>query len=152
MTEAEWDHMIANSADEELLAHIYSLPDEDVIEYCWWADGEICNGGFRQYYSNSIFDALKHASYLEELGEQQMAEIVKKSLLLFPNGEQPKRLESEEPIFNRVDTLLGGNKSAFEDLEDQYYASNGGFESSCAAYVRKHPDHYYQLCGKKSAY
>ena len=141
----EWNQIVTTGGDEEIMMNFDYLPDEDIISVIQYADGEICNGGFFQYYSNGIFDAKQHCEYLLLVGLPSLAQIVQQSLEVFPGGLQPKRSPQDvNPIDKQVLALVG-SKSRFDDLDSAYYADCELIFGACANWVRQNPDHYWQV-------
>lgn len=140
----KWEQLVANGSDEKLFAALPELEDDDPISLVLYADSEICNGGFFQYYSNGIFDVQEHIRALELLGLDPFAELVRESLAVFPNGIQPKRGEEVNPIEDEVASLIGG-KDKFHLLDDVYFELTKGLVPGVVAYVRRNSDHYWKL-------
>ncbi|HLO98405.1 MAG TPA: DUF4375 domain-containing protein [Fimbriimonas sp.] len=140
----KWDQLVASGSDEDLFAALPELDDEDPISLVLYADSEICNGGFFQYYSNGIFDVQEHVRALELVGLEPFAELVRESLAIFPNGIQPHRGDSEYPIEDEVARLIGG-KNKFDELDDRYFVLTENLIPGVVAYVRRNSDHYWKM-------
>ena len=149
MTRSEWDTHLATASDEVILYLVCDLPDEDILPEALYANSEICNGGFFQYYSNSIFNTTKHIADLRELGLDELANIVQRSLDCFPNSEQPIRQETDfNPISDRV-LILIGTRERFDKLEEEYYRICDGVEAACIRYFRGHSGEYWKILGEE---
>ena len=131
-----------------MLDSITDLPDDDPIEYVRYADSEICNGGFFQYYSNAIFDAQQHVALLRQLDRKDLADIVEQSINVFPEGLQPVRTQNDfGPISDKVLGLIG-IESKFDSLEREYYNLCPNLEITFANWIRKNSEHYWALIQK----
>ena len=148
MTRSEWDVKIETASDPEILDMIMGVLDGEIMSEALYADNEICNGGFFQYYSNSIFDARKHISDLRKLDQSDLADLVQRSLNCFPNAEQPRRLETDlAPISDRVLSLVG-SKDCFTEIEGEYYRICKGLEAAIIRYFRAHSGEYWSKLGE----
>ena len=150
MLRSEWDELIESGSDQDVLDLQWDLPDDDIIALTLYANNEICNGGFFQYYSNAIFDAKLHIQHLHDLGLNEIAATVQASLDCFPQSEQPIRSESDiNPIDIRVLELIG-SKDRFDALETEYYRLCDGHEAAFAQYMRKNSERYWNSIGEIS--
>ena len=132
-------------SDEELLDALPHLGDDDIIGYVSYANSDICNGGFFQYYSNAIFDAKKHIEFLKQLEMFEMADLVQQSLNIFPESIQQVRKDVDiEPIDEIVLELIG-DKDCFEKIERRYFEICFAMTPYLANWVRKH---YWQFFEK----
>ncbi|MBS1700203.1 MAG: DUF4375 domain-containing protein [Armatimonadetes bacterium] len=152
LSRAEWDRLLKSGSDVDLIGVFSELPEDNMIGFVLYADGEICNGGFFQYYSNGIFSAREHIHHLQQLGLNQLADVVQQTLNLFPDSVQPVRLESDlVPIDDRILQLLG-DRSCLDNLNIDYFEVNGTnskgptlVEVACAKHIRDHADEYWDL-------
>ena len=145
MTKIEWDLLVESGSDDDLMYALTDLPDDDLVEFVRYADAEICNGGFFQYFSNGIFDANKHKQFLIDIGLYDLAQVIQDSLDVFPDGVQPIRLpDCIEPIDDKVLELVR-EKGRFDEFDKQYYAKNSQIEPAMANWVRKNSNHYWEL-------
>ena len=136
---------MAIASDDEVRDLIWDVPEEDILSETYYADNEIRNGGFFQYYSNSIFDAKKHIADLRKLDFIDLADIVQRSLDCFPNSEQPRRFESDiYPISDRVLSLIG-SRDCFYGLEDEYYRICDKLDAHFIRYLRTHSEDYWKI-------
>ena len=107
-----------------------------------YASNEICNGGFFQFYGNGIFVPELIVSQLERIGAQELANAVRQSMALFPEGKPLVRTAEElEPIDDKL-LALGLTRDSFDEMESVWYAKCGELEDLCLAYVRANPDLY----------
>ena len=144
MTYEKWTELIRSGSDEDLLGTLLELDEEDIISYVSYANNEICNGGFFQYYSNAIFDAKKHIEFLHKLEMNVMADLLQQSLNIFPDSIQPVRKEDDlEPIDEIVLQAIG-SKDRFHDIESQYYKICFSLDTPFADWIRKNSDYYWQ--------
>jgi hypothetical protein len=150
MLRSVWDELIESGSDQDVLELQWDLPDDDIITLTLYANNEICNGGFFQYYSNAIFDAKLHIQHLHELGLHEIAALVQASLDCFPQSEQPIRSDSDmNPIEARVLELIG-SKNRFDALETEYFRLCERHEAAFVQYIRDNSESYWNSVGEIS--
>ena len=149
MLRSDWDDLIETGSDQKILELVWDIPDDDIIAITSYANNEICNGGFFQYYSNAIFDAKLHIQHLHDLGLNEIATIVQRSLDCFPQSMQPLRSKSDtDPIESKVLELIG-SKDRFGELESEYFRLCEAHESAFAQYFRNNSVSYWNLVGEE---
>jgi hypothetical protein len=82
-------------------------------------EGEVNNGGFHQYFYNSAGDnTAETIPAVEAIGALHMADILRRAAAKFPGGMPLAER------FARQDVLLElfPNSTAFEDLDNEFYA------------------------------
>lgn len=151
MTRPEFSQLVSSGSDEDLVDSIFHLLPEyeeddghfegDVIRVAQYANAEICNGGFYQFYCNRIFNPMRVIECFEALGVMAMADCVRESMRMFPDGQPPVRLPGEEPIDDKLEAL-GIDPGSFEEIEGIYYSHTKEFYESWAPYIRRNPDVY----------
>ena len=108
--------------------------------YILFADNEINNGGFAQYFFNGYgkysSETVKAFNVIDAPQKGKVLEFVMKS---FPEGKYPLTIEE-------YDELLEHNEKALEflnyDLASAYYESGENIEELIIAYVKKHFDKF----------
>jgi hypothetical protein len=144
MTLSEFQEFVNSSPDKVVMISLTGVPEEDPIEYISYASAVICNGGFNGFYLNCGFDAKTLMEQLALVELVNMADIVRRSLAMFPDGIQPFRTEYDpSDSWSRVISLVGG-KRVFHDLEQEFFAvSDDEFERDLANHIRKNAADYY---------
>jgi hypothetical protein len=155
MTRADLLQLAATGSDEELLNQIWEFIPEsekdpeswyeagDILAVVDYANAEICNGGFFQFYANNIFDPLELVTQFELLNARELAECVRLANERFPEASPPARGYSLMPIEDELERL-GLSPESFEDLEDRYYAAAESLPSIYAQHIRRNV-HLYAL-------
>lgn len=94
------------------------------------ADGQICNGGFLQFFDNS-YGELAHEALegFALLGLTEYADILRQAYAVFPGQRIPKNREERIAVLDLVapeaTTRGEGAKALWDALEDRYYALTG---------------------------
>lgn len=110
-----------------------------------YANSEICNGGFHQFYLNGIFDAARLADDLDRLPNPKWGECIRKSLARFPDGKQPIREERDLDEMEEILNKAGIGDDTFREIEDIWYANYGELDSALVQYVRDNPTEFEEL-------
>lgn len=105
-------------------------------------DGEVCNGGFIQYYYNSGEDGRQAEQAFVRAGADDAARLI---------GQANDLFESErERLRTRWDgTAKGFAKSyrlkLFDAFDSEYYAlmKNGRFDRLAAGFIRRHAEDFF---------
>lgn len=151
------DEWIANGAAAGLLV---SHGLEDLDEKVWFAidknlpltkaqkyysavracDGQICNGGFAQYFVNSFGDEWQEAlEGFEAMGFVERLSLVKQAIDMFgpagPSENQQKRQIQLSKIYSQDEEI-------FEELETQYFNSKEVVDVFCCHYMIANQDHF----------
>lgn len=86
----------------------------------WAATAEFDNGGFAQFFYNSVGEHSKAAvGAFRRIGAEEVADLLEQAIELFPDGEVPAGLQE------RNDLLAGLPESAeerFEQLDEEFQA------------------------------
>ena len=125
-----------SDGNEEFIERI--SPEARFVYLLWSFDGEIHNGGFDQFFFNSIGDyAQEILSNLESLGASKSASLLKEAMTYFPDSkpstvreERWKELEKyegnekfEEHLDN-LDECFYEYEDKLTELLNQYVCSN----------------------------
>jgi Domain of unknown function (DUF4375) len=137
MTKSQWDQLISEGTDDELLPALSSVADDDIIEYTRYADAEIRNGGFSQYFSNDIFDVDRHVDFLIELGLEEAGKIVRAAHSLALLSEDP----SGSLVLNQPDS--DSSPYRFYALDDAYFRHSADLDAARASWLRAHSETYW---------
>lgn len=116
-----------------------SLTETEKIFYCvYWLEGEINNGGFHQYFSNSAGDhAIETVSALKKIGAGYTAEILEQSLTVFPEKAPfSDREKRQEQLF----AIGEENEKLLNELDDKFYAYTDPIGSLLVKYLKDHKD------------
>jgi hypothetical protein len=108
----------------------------------WWADSEICNGGFHQLFSNSTgVLAPEAAEGFRAVGLEECFRIVRAAIERF-GTEYPRDRVMRDAALQTL--LLPGQRrqewDPFTLLDEEYYAArhNSAFDEHIDAYARTH--------------
>ncbi len=124
--------------------------DGDAIAVTLYAESEICNGGFFQFYINGIFLPDRLVECLREIGATELAQAVADSKRVFPNSSPPvRRAQDREPIEKTLRDL-GVTPESFAEAEDRYFSANDELVSLWAAHIRKNSERYWGYVQCKS--
>jgi len=135
-------------------------------------DGEVCNGGFAQYFFNSSGMFAEHALMgLRFLGAKRHAALLESAITVFPRNVVPKSRRTRRLSLYRVDrtrvkqfaahlnsnsvnrTSATGNASylahpkveAFLDsIDKKYFSLTRGIDNYCGDYIRTHPEEFFK--------
>jgi Domain of unknown function (DUF4375) len=117
-------------ADYESSLAKFSRNQRLVVAMEWYA-AEVNNGGHDQFYSNSTGIVWEDAQKgFEEIGMPDVARIIE---------ESAKRMGGR-PSFDRAERnrVMQQLKPKFDDLDNQFYGLNGGYDAKVLNYVRAH--------------
>lgn len=113
-------------------------------------DGDVCNGGFQQYFFNSFSDfAAEAMSGLERLGAKRHAALFANAMSLFPKSIVPRiREERWETLMDGDTSRLNKAKTANDEksMIDAYW-----IHPRIASKLDKYTDTWYDLNESKSS-
>lgn len=130
----------AFDANDAVTEHIDRLSSEARLVYLVWClDGEIHNGGFDQFFYNSLGDHWPELlSHLDTIGAANSKRLLAQAVSIFPDSapstnreerfEQLKRLDEAE-----VDALLS-------DLDEEFWRYEDDIAQRVNDFVMKHPN------------
>jgi hypothetical protein len=104
-----------------------------------WCQTEVCNGGFRQFYTNSTGVLAPEAvEAFKELGMPGTAAVVAEANSWFGYA-YPRQRQTRELTLKAHATMHPGSSGPFEELEEKFFrllsSENGGFERAVKAYL-----------------
>jgi len=154
MTRAEFLDLLAHGSDDEVVDATWDfLPETesdeetgyetgDPLALISYADSEIRNGGFYQFYSNGIFDALHMPRLFQDIDAGALAQCIAEANARFPEGMPPYRgsREVEEVELEMEEMEIG--EDSFKDIEERYLAASSDLAAKLAQFVRSNPDRY----------
>lgn len=117
------------------------LPRETLtFFYVLFADDQINNGGFAQYFCNG------YGKYAEDtvvayksIGAVKKAALLATVMASFPDGKYPRTVDEYSDLLEKkADELAFLN----EDLEKGYYNSSENIQELMISYIRKHFDKF----------
>jgi hypothetical protein len=113
---------------------------QQVFSVIWELESEVNNGGFAQYFANSSGDTAVHAEgALRAIGAQRAADIVAKAVALIPGGPPSTDRDARE---RQIDGASPEVHSAWERLDQQFYAYPDDLTSLLYGWVRTHPEEF----------
>jgi hypothetical protein len=110
-------------------------PEEAELLAVWLLDAEVNNGGFNQYFGNTLGDLISEAiEGLENIGAEDLASIADAAA-----AELPDNFASSSPERRReqIDELLASWGSRLGCYDTQYYESKDDPIQLLAAYIRE---------------
>jgi hypothetical protein len=109
--------------------HVYAI---------WWTISEVRNGGFHQYFSNptGIVAPIALAG-VQALGETATANAIADACKVFDGGEITDH-EYRLAVLDRHDHRV------FDAQDEAFYAGYPRVFSLAAAYIREHPDEFFE--------
>ncbi len=117
-----WNDMPQTDDVDENLAWFHTLaPVQQVIYSTHYLAAEVYNGGFHQYFHNSMgLNAPEAVESFEELGLHDVAELVKEAMLVF--GSEFPRDRQRRQVF--LDAIPGHEPSEWNPfflLDERFY-------------------------------
>ncbi len=108
-----------NDSTNEYLNRL--TPEARLVYQVWNLDGEIHNGGFDQFFLNSISDHCEEIlKYLEEINANNSIRLLKAAMSYFPNSYVPRdrqeRLNLWLPVSDNEKS-----QDALEELDQEFY-------------------------------
>lgn len=138
---------IAFDANNALTEHIDRLSSEARLVYLVWSlDGEIHNGGFHQFFCNSLGDhwpeLLRH---LDTIGAANSRRLLAQALSIFPDSapstNRHERFEQLERLDEaKVDALLS-------ELDKEFWRYEDNIAQRINDFVMKHPNATIAISG-----
>jgi|GEM_PF-6257560 len=107
-------------------------------------DGDVCNGGFQQYFFNSYADfAIEALRGLERIGATPYASLLSSAFKIFPSGKPPReRTQRWETLMAGIKSRIDKAKAATdgESMIDAYW-----IDPKLAAQLDELSDPWYEL-------
>jgi len=115
-----------------------SLPREaQTFFYVLFADTEINNGGFAQYFLNGYGKyAQETVTAYREIGTPKKAALLAAVMASFPGGKYPKTADEYSDLFNETEAALDLLDS--DDFGIKYFQTGENIKELMIAYVKKH--------------
>jgi hypothetical protein len=130
-----WFEKFDNSPD--------TMPDEvKTFFYVLYADNEINNGGFSQYFYNGYGKyAANTVQAFTEIGAPEKSALLATVMSSFPDGKYPQSIDEfnelgENPDAENILEFLNG------DFDSKYYKSNEHVDELMLVYIKKHFDKF----------
>lgn len=100
------------------------MPSARVIYLAGVLDGEVFNGGFHQYFSNSSGEHAHRTLFaLHELGATRRASLLQRAIAIFPSKRVPQDRGERNDALDKTDFAV------LEALDSEYYGlEKGGIE------------------------
>jgi len=109
-----------------------------------YMQGEVLNGGFHQYLTNSTGETSEDVkAYLQDIGAVQTLELFNRLSKLFPGGKVPRDRAKRCAIVEEWADQESGN-DVFDELDRCFYCQNESLDTLILAYVRKHRAEFFQ--------
>jgi hypothetical protein len=117
-------------------------PGQRALLALHWTVGEVCNGGFDQYFVNATGDlALEALAGLRRVGAAETAALLERVLGAFPGGPPPRDREARAEAMGALDD--DARAALFEEFDERFYAlMDAELYPRAAAYVRAHPEEF----------
>jgi hypothetical protein len=136
-----WDKVSIYSGGAVFLKQLIEVGREQgLLLAAHWCMSEVCNGGFHQFFANSTGVLAPEAVRgFEMIGAKEYARISAEATSRFGT---PYPRDREQ----RYEALDGLGYSAFNELDNQFYALGGRsfFAATADDYVRKNLDFFYK--------
>lgn len=108
-------------------------PWQQVFCLVWQLEAEINNGGFEQFFFNSVGEwASKTPQGLLSIGAAKTADIVRRALAVFPDGAPPKDIEERR---DAVEKLGDAELDLLDELDSAFLAYEDPLEDLLLAWV-----------------
>lgn len=131
---------IAYDADDAVTEHIDRLSPEARLVYLVWSlDGEVHNGGFDQFFYNSLGDHWEELlSHLDTIGAVTSKRLLTQAISIFPDSTPAKsREERVKQLKSLDDTEV---EALLSDLDEQFWKYEDNLAHRVSEFVSKHPN------------
>lgn len=131
---------IAFDANDAVTEHIDRLsPEARLVYLVWCLDGEIHNGGFDQFFYNSLGDHWSELlGHLDTIGAVTSKKLLAKAVSIFPNAAPSSNRQERFEQLNRLDD--DEVEALLSDLDEEFWRYEDGLAQRVDDFVRKHPD------------
>ncbi|MDB6068110.1 MAG: hypothetical protein JWR26_4318 [Pedosphaera sp.] len=103
-----------------------------------YMEGEVLNGGFHQYLTNSTGETSEDVKlYLQDIDAVQTLELFERLSKIFPGGKVPHDHEKRCAVVEEWEDLESGN-DVFNELDGCFYRQSESLAALILAYVRMH--------------
>ncbi|MBX3180515.1 MAG: DMP19 family protein [Candidatus Hydrogenedentes bacterium] len=134
-------HQLVWYESDGFTEHLERLSREARLVFVLWNfDNEIHNGGFDQFFFNSLGDQCEEIlGYLDEVGAENCHRMLRSAMSQFPGGEVPAdRLKRQEVLLKITESKSVSD--AFNALDGEFYRYEDGLSDLLEEFIRKHPD------------
>ena len=108
-----------------------------------YMNGEVLNGGFHQYLSNSTGETGEDVKgYLEEIGAKQTLKLFQRLSRLFPRSRIPRDQDKRCDLLEKWQTRKGN--ALLDELAEAFYRQKENLELLIVDYVKKNRDEFVQ--------
>jgi len=131
---------IAFDSNDAVTEHIDRLsPEARLVYLVWCLDGEIHNGGFDQFFYNSLGDHWSELlGHLDTIGAVISKKLLTKAVSIFPNSAPSSNRQER---FEQLDRLDDDEVEALlSDLDEEFWSYEDDLAQRVDDFVRKHPD------------
>ena len=98
-------------------------------------NGEVLDGGFKQYFSTSLGADVEVAlAGLKEMGATGTAEIVERAMAQFPSNKPPADYEQRNAIMDKIEVTA---EPVWQKCDDAYYDFKEDLDALELAYAKK---------------
>jgi hypothetical protein len=111
------------------------------IPWIWlYSQGDILNGGFSQYLTNSAADRAEEVKgYLRAIGAKATLKIFSDVSKLFPDGVIPGDRSQRDAIIRPIEqSIMSGANDIFDQWDDRFYNLPEDVNALIIAYAKKH--------------
>jgi Domain of unknown function (DUF4375) len=98
-------------------------------------EGEVLNGGFDQYFFNSMGgDAEVALAGLKEMGATQAAPLLERAMAVFPGGKPPTDRQERWKVMDQIES---SSKPVWNKCDDAFYKRSEDLGELSLAYAKK---------------
>lgn len=130
-------HATVFDRGDDITEHIDRLSRESRLVYLLWCfDGEVHNGGFNQFFTNSLGDYSQEILvYLKEIGAVESYELLEKAMSWFPDSAPSTDQELRWKQYEQFCEDANYDPS-LDALNQRFYEYKDNLASLLNAYVR----------------
>ena len=117
-----WYDEELNSSDPKVFQKRFSelSKPQQILFPVYWLDAEVCNGGFRQFFSNPTGILASEAVLgFRSIGLNDFAELIKKAMSFFGDS-YPREREKREDLLDLFDEENEDGWNPFVKIDEQY--------------------------------
>ena len=131
---------IVFDVNDAVTEHIDRLsPEAKLVYLVWCLDGEIHNGGFDQFFYNSLGDHWEELlSHLDTIGAVTSSNLLAQAVSIFPESAPAKNREQRFKQLRRLDDAEV--EALLSDLDEQFWKYEDDLAHRVSEFVNKHPN------------
>jgi ElaB/YqjD/DUF883 family membrane-anchored ribosome-binding protein len=131
---------IVFDADDAVTEHIERLSVEARLVYLVWClDGEIHNGGFDQFFYNSLGNySMELLDHLKTISAAKSWKLLSHAVSLFPDSAPAQNREVRWEQLKKLDNTEF--QARLSDLDEKFWKYEDNLASRVDEFVRKNPD------------